>query len=270
MANNKFTFYESYLKMLEPLSSAEEKLELLLAVIQYALYDKQPNIQGALLSAFLATKPNIDNDLKRRAILKANGSAGGRPKKEEEKPNETKENQSITKENQTKPEHNQNGYDARAQETETEIETKTETEKEIETLTKVSGSLVNKLNNIISCNARPRAKLEALLKNEIFFNYFSEFRKFYGEQVTDFEEQANFVVAVLAEILIQSTKPECFKFKKQTFNFEQLWELLQHFDEDCLRSVVSSLSFREDIKNKTLYAKGAILEQSEQRRLKSD
>ena len=262
--NNKFTFYESYLKMIEPLSSAEEKLELLLSVIKYALYDEQPNIQGALLSAFLATKPNIDNDLKRRAILKANGSAGGRPKKEEEKPNETKDNQSITKENQTKPEHNQNGYDARAQET----ETKTKTEKEIETLTKVSGSLVNKLNNIISCNARGRAKLEALLKNEIFFNYFSEFRQYYGEQVTDFEQQANFVVEVLAEMIIQSNKPDCFKFKKQTFNFEQLWERLQYFDEDCLRSVVTSLSFREDIKNKALYTKGAILEQAEQRKNK--
>ena len=262
MENNKFTFYESYLKMLEPLETVEEKLELLLSVIKYALYDEQPNIQGALLSAFLATKPNIDNDLKRRAILKANGSAGGRPKKEEEKPNETKENQSITKENQTKPEHNQNGYDARAQETETE--TKTEKEKEKETLTKVSGSLVNNIINIISCNARPRAKLEMLLKNETFFNYFFEFRQYYGEHVTDFEEQANFVVEVLAEMIIQSNKPECFKFKKQTFNFEKLWELLQHFDEDCLRSVVSSLQYREDIKNKTLYAKGAILEQAEQ------
>lgn len=257
MANNKFTFYESYLKMLEPLETVEEKLELLMSVIKYALYDETPNIQGALLSAFLATKPNIDNDLKRRAILKANGSAGGRPKKEEEKPNETKDNQSITKENQTKPEHNQNGYDARAQETETE------TEKEICLLVK------NKIKECVSC-ARPRAKLETLLINELFLNYFSDFRKFYGKQVTKFEEQANFVVSVMADMIIESNKQESFKFKKQTFNFEQLWERLQYFDEDCLRSVVSSLSFREDIKNKTLYAKGAILEQSEQRRLKSD
>lgn len=258
MANNKFTFYESYLQMLEPLSTVDEKFELLMSVIKYALYDEQPNIQGALLSAFLATKPNIDNDLKRREINRLNRLG----KTEITNDNETE--RKITNNNEQK----QTLTDACAQETETE--TKTEKEKEIETLTKVSGSLVNNIINIISCNARPRAKLEMLLKNEIFFNYFSEFRQYYGEQVTDFEQQANFVVEVLAEMIIQSNKPECFKFKKRTFNFKQLWELLQYFDNECLRSVVSSLQYREDIKNKTLYSKGAILEQSEQRRLKSD
>ena len=257
MPNNKFTFYESYLTMVEPLSTAEEKLELLMSVIRYALYDEQPKLQGALLSVFLATKPNVDNDLKRRAILKANGSAGGRPKKEEEKPND---NQTKPNNNQTKPNDNQNGYDARGQETEIE------TEIEIETLTTVSGSLVkNKILNNIKC-AGARTKLEELLKNDIFKTYFQYFRDYYGDTETELEKTANFVVLVMADMIIQASKPEKFKFRKQVYDLESLLEILECFDEDCLRSVIASLNYRDDIKNKTLYTKGAILEQAEQKK----
>ena len=122
MANNKFTFYESYLKMLEPLETVEEKLELLLAVIKYALYDETPNIQGALLSAFLATKPNIDNDLKRREINRQNRLG----KTEITNDNETE--RKITNDNKQK----QTLTDARAQEKEREIEIEKDNDKEFE------------------------------------------------------------------------------------------------------------------------------------------
>ena len=132
MANNKFTFYESYLQMLEPLSTAEEKLELLMSVIKYALYDETPNIQGALLSAFLATKPNIDNDLKRREINRLNRLV----KTEIRNCNEIK--QKITNDNEMERnitndnEQKQTLTDARAQEKEREIEIEKDNDKEFE------------------------------------------------------------------------------------------------------------------------------------------
>ena len=244
MANN-FMFYTSYFESVQHLPKEEQK-EIWFILINYAMTGDIPeNMTDTQKIALGFAKPSID-----KSVINAQN------RKNEEKTKEKTEK--ITTEKSTEKSTHQDIYQNISEKI---FENRQEQEQELDLFVK------NKIKECVSC-ARPRAKLEALLKNEIFFNYFSEFRQYYGEQVTDFEEQANFVVEVLAEMIIQSNKPECFKFKKQTFNFEQLWELLQHFDEDCLRSVVSSLSFREDIKNKALYTKGAILEQAEQRKNK--
>ena len=131
MANNKFTFYESYLQMLEPLSTAKEKLELLMSVIKYALYGEAPNIKGDLLSVFLAIKPKIDNDQKRREINRSNKIGKTTTNNNETERNGTNKNE-MERNGTNKNEMERNGTkwneqkrmltDARAQEREKEIE----------------------------------------------------------------------------------------------------------------------------------------------------
>lgn len=244
MANN-FMFYTSYYESVQHLPKEEQK-EIWFILINYAMTGYIPeNMTDTQKIALGFAKPSID-----KSVINS-----------QNRKNEEKTEKITTKISTEKTTENSTHQDIYQKKSEKIFENKQEQEQELDLLVK------NKIKECVSC-ARARAKLEMLLKNEIFFNYFSEFRQYYGEQVTDFEQQANFVVEVLAEMIIQSNKPDYFKFKKQTFNFEQLWELLQYFDNECLRSVVSSLQYREDIKNKTLYAKGAILEQAEQRKNK--
>lgn len=119
---NKFSFYLSYYEMIKDLTS-KQKLDLLTAIIEYGLLNKEPKLTGALRACFLGIKPNIDNDNRRRDVLQANGSLGGRPaitnNNQSETKTEPKENQAETKE---KPNGNQKRYDARGQEREKEKE----------------------------------------------------------------------------------------------------------------------------------------------------
>ena len=96
--NDKFSFYLSFYEMLEELPQ-KQKLELLMAIIEYGLFGTEPKLTGALKACFVGIKPNIDNDNMRREILRANGSLGGNPNFQKNKPNPyyAKSNKKITK-----------------------------------------------------------------------------------------------------------------------------------------------------------------------------
>ena len=84
---NKFSFYSSYYEMIKDLNQ-KQKLELLLAIIEYGLLNKEPKLTGVLKACFLGIKPNIDNDNRRYDVNFANGLKGGNPnlKNKEQQP----------------------------------------------------------------------------------------------------------------------------------------------------------------------------------------
>ena len=73
-----FVFYRSYREALNGMTK-KDQLETLLAIVDYALYGKEPNLKGKMPTvAFTIARPIIDsNNAKRTA-----GQKGGRPKKE--------------------------------------------------------------------------------------------------------------------------------------------------------------------------------------------
>ena len=105
-----FVFYRSFADALKELP-AEQCKEVLTAMCDYALDDKQPDISGVCAALFALMKPQIDANNKRRENGKAGaeyGKMGGRPKKEtpnsetetpkkpQENPNETPNSETET------------------------------------------------------------------------------------------------------------------------------------------------------------------------------
>lgn len=90
-----FVFYGSFMKALATLPD-DERLQAYDAICRYALYDEEPDCEGAALGMFYMAQAQIDANRRRRE----NGEKGGRPKTEE-KPND---NQTETK---AEPNHNQ-------------------------------------------------------------------------------------------------------------------------------------------------------------------
>jgi len=60
----QFTFYRSYLELLEPLPK-KAQLPTLLAICRYALDGTEPELTGAPLSLFLSVRPNLDRSRKK-------------------------------------------------------------------------------------------------------------------------------------------------------------------------------------------------------------
>ena len=77
-----FIFYGSFMKALATLDD-EERLKAYDAICRYALYDEQPECDGAALGMFFMAQPQIDANRTKRE----NGMKGGRPKTKKE-PNE--------------------------------------------------------------------------------------------------------------------------------------------------------------------------------------
>ena len=105
-----FVFYRSFADALKQLP-AEQCKEVLTAMCEYALDDKQPDISGVCAALFALMKPQIDANNKRRENGKAGaeyGKMGGRPKNEtpnsetetpkkpQENPNETPNSETET------------------------------------------------------------------------------------------------------------------------------------------------------------------------------
>lgn len=107
------SYYEA-LKVLDEI----DRLHVLEAVIEYGLYDCEPQLSPALNGYFLLIKPNIDASQRRHAAAVNNGNLGGRPPKNQSK------NQS---ENQNK---NQNRNQLHNQEIEIEKDSDFEMERE--------------------------------------------------------------------------------------------------------------------------------------------
>lgn len=86
-----FVFYRSFAEAIKALDDKSAK-ELLVSICDYALDDNEPEIENPILKAmFSLMKPQIDaNNRKREA-----GKKGGRPKKEETKPEVENENEEI-------------------------------------------------------------------------------------------------------------------------------------------------------------------------------
>ena len=94
----------SFRKDMEALQDAE-KGRLFDAMLLYAETGEEPDFKGAERILWPSVKQNIDRMDKRSKTLKSNGEKGGRPSKNQKKPNESKNNQTKpneTKENQTK------------------------------------------------------------------------------------------------------------------------------------------------------------------------
>ena len=72
-----FTYYKSFAEGLKPLND-ETYRRLSDALVNYALYDEAPDLEGLELAVFQSWKANIDASNRR----KDNGKNGGRPKTE--------------------------------------------------------------------------------------------------------------------------------------------------------------------------------------------
>lgn len=94
--NDSFVFYRSYYEAIKELS-VEDQSKLFIAICEYALDDKVPELDGIAKIIFTLIKPNIDGANKRYRASVENGKKGGRPPKKkpsenldetQEKPNE--------------------------------------------------------------------------------------------------------------------------------------------------------------------------------------
>lgn len=89
---DSFIFYRSFYESIKELP-AEQQSEVYTAVFEYSLNQNEIELSGISKAIFTLIKPQLDANLKRYA----NGSKGGRPKKEETK-TKPKNNQKETKE----------------------------------------------------------------------------------------------------------------------------------------------------------------------------
>jgi len=97
MKRDSFVFYRSFYEAVKELPK-EERLEVMDAMIEYAINGKKPELKGVSSAIFTLMKPQIDSNNKRFK----NGKNGGRPKTYKEKP---KRNQKRT---ETEPNVNVN------------------------------------------------------------------------------------------------------------------------------------------------------------------
>ena len=120
---DSFVFYRSFQECLEHVDDAAYR-RIMTAITTYALNGETPSLQGLELAVFIAIKPQIDANIKRRE----NGKLGGKPTQvktpqdcnthtyieetgtNQAEPNLTKSNQAeprLTKANQSEPNPNQ-------------------------------------------------------------------------------------------------------------------------------------------------------------------
>lgn len=87
---NSFTFYRDYFNLIDTMPK-EDKIKLLLAIVDYMFKDKEPDLVGHNQAIFNTLKAQLN-------VSKNNAGRGGRPKKEEteqkpiEKPIENQDN----------------------------------------------------------------------------------------------------------------------------------------------------------------------------------
>lgn len=74
--HESFVFYESFYKAMNTLP-ADDKVECIDAVCNYALYEKQTKLSARVQGLFELVKPQLDANIKKRK----NGNKGGRPPK---------------------------------------------------------------------------------------------------------------------------------------------------------------------------------------------
>lgn len=94
---NYFQFYETFYATIDTLPN-KEQLKYFKAICRYGLFGEQPQFSDKKdLAIFLQIQFAIDNQNKRRAINRENGSFGGRPKAENnrQKPNKTDKKQNA-------------------------------------------------------------------------------------------------------------------------------------------------------------------------------
>lgn len=108
MDEQSFIFYESFYEAVECLDSAEDKLAILDAIINFGLHGEEPDLKGPLLAVFKLVAGGITRAQSRREASRENGAKGGRPrnnlKVSDEEPKETKENLTKPNETQNNPE----------------------------------------------------------------------------------------------------------------------------------------------------------------------
>lgn len=84
---NSFVFYKSYYEAIKELDE-ESQYKIYNAIIQYALYAKEPKddtkLDANLMPIFVLIKPNIDSANNRYNTSISNGKKGGRPRKDQE------------------------------------------------------------------------------------------------------------------------------------------------------------------------------------------
>ena len=78
MAAEKFTFFISFYEALKELPSEDFK-KVIIAICEYAFYDKEPDLPLNLIVPFRLIKPIIDKTLKISEIRAEQGRKGGAP-----------------------------------------------------------------------------------------------------------------------------------------------------------------------------------------------
>lgn len=130
---DSFVFYRSFQECLEHVDDATYR-RIMTAITTYALNDETPSLQGLELAVFIAIKPQIDANIKRRE----NGKLGGRSAQvkttqpeiattyieetsaNHAEPNRNQNKANLTKANQSEPNPNQAEPNVNANETENE------------------------------------------------------------------------------------------------------------------------------------------------------
>ncbi len=107
MENNRdgFFFYRSFYEAIQDVPTDESKLKLYQALAEYAILDKEPELDGWGMAVFKTWRTNVDKMHARRDAAILNGVKGGRPKKAGIKPNI---NQKEPNNNINKPSENLN------------------------------------------------------------------------------------------------------------------------------------------------------------------
>lgn len=103
---DSFVFHKAWHNSIKDLPPEDYK-DLAEAIINYALYEQEPMLEGLKGSVFEMMRDRADNDREKWETQCANGKKGGRPPKN--KPNETQINPNKPNETQIKP--NDNDYE---------------------------------------------------------------------------------------------------------------------------------------------------------------
>ena len=96
---DSIVFYKSFVEALNELPD-EDRLRLYDAILNFGIYDKEPELSGIDAAVFALVRPQIEANNRKYQ----NGTKGGRPKNQTETKWKPNENQTITK---AKPNHNQ-------------------------------------------------------------------------------------------------------------------------------------------------------------------
>lgn len=124
---DRFTFFDSYWEAINGLPD-KKQLKLFRAICEYALHDKEPDLQSVELSIFMLIKPYLDKS----ARLAQFGKAGGKPKGSQTKAN--------AKPTQNNKKENKEGEIEEEIETEIEIESDKEGRKEEKEISSRAGA----------------------------------------------------------------------------------------------------------------------------------